>query len=89
MGGDQDPEYVFRLARHVHTEAKLRTAWYSGRMKMPEGEDAEALDYVKLGGYVEALGGLKSKTTNQRLYKRVGKEWEDITEVFHKSAFDE
>lgn len=88
MGGDQDPEYVFRLARHVHEVAKLHTAWYSGRMKMPEGDNALTLDFVKLGGYVEALGGLKSKNTNQRLYKRVGNEWQDITEVFHHSAFD-
>ena len=46
-------------------------------------------DYVKLGPYIESLGGLKSPTTNQRLYKRVGEEWQDITSVFwKKSVFD-
>ena len=47
-------------------------------------------DYVKLGPYIESLGGLKSPTTNQRLYKRVGDQWQDITSVFwKKSVFDQ
>ena len=43
-------------------------------------------DYVKLGPYIESLGGLKSPTTNQRLYKRVGDQWQDITSVFWKKS---
>ena len=39
---------------------------------------------VKLGPYIESLGGLKSPTTNQRLYKRVGDGWEDVTASFWK-----
>jgi len=77
MGGDQAPEEVCQLAAQVHG---IKTAWYSGRMNMPDGD----FDYVKLGGYKEALGGLKSPTTNQRLYKRVGEEWQDITALFWK-----
>ena len=45
-------------------------------------------DYVKLGPYIESLGGLKSPTTNQRLYKRVGDEWQDITSSFWRSNFE-
>lgn len=45
---------------------------------------AGPFDYVKLGPYIESLGGLKSPTTNQRLYKRVGDEWQDITSSFWK-----
>ena len=45
-------------------------------------------DYVKLGPYIESLGGLKSPTTNQRLYKRVGDSWEDITSVFGQKRFE-
>ena len=41
-------------------------------------------DYIKLGPYIESLGGLKSPKTNQRLYKRVGDEWQDITSSFWK-----
>ena len=52
-------------------------------------------DYIKLGPYIESLGGLKSEKTNQRLYKRVGQgtaespfKWEDITSVFWKKRFE-
>jgi anaerobic ribonucleoside-triphosphate reductase activating protein len=79
MGGDQNPAYVAQMAEHVHN-SQLKTAWYSGRVKMP-GMDSP-FDYVKIGPYIEALGGLKSEKTNQRLYKRVGEEWEDVTSSF-------
>ena len=82
MGGDQAPDEVFRLAQYVkETHPMLKTAWCSGRIKMPTNG---TLDYVKLGPYVETLGGLKSERTNQRFYKRVGDEWRDITSVFWK-----
>ena len=38
-------------------------------------KDEKAFDYVKLGPYIESLGGLKSEKTNQRLYKRATGEW--------------
>ena len=88
MGGDAEPMNVIRLANYIHElrikneELRLKTAWYSGRTNMPQ--DEKAFDYVKLGPYIEALGGLKSEKTNQRLYKRVGDEWEDITNSFWK-----
>ena len=46
---------------------------------------AAAFDYVKLGGWVEALGPLTAPATNQRLY-RVGQDgtMEDITELFRR-----
>ena len=97
MGGDQAPEEVARLAEHIKMPASLeekgegklplKTAWYSGRMMMPSAQDTP-FDYVKIGPYVEALGGLKSPKTNQRLYKRIGEEWSDITSSFWRSAFD-
>ena len=49
---------------------------------------AGPFDYIKLGPYIESLGGLKSPTTNQRLYKRVGDDWQDITSSFWRSSFD-
>jgi len=88
MGGDAEPMNVIRLANYIKSteyrvqNTDLKTAWYSGRMNMPQ--DEKAFDYVKLGPYIEALGGLKSEKTNQRLYKRVGDEWEDITNSFWK-----
>ena len=49
---------------------------------------AGPFDYIKLGPYIESLGGLKSPTTNQRLYKRVGENWEDITASFWRKTFE-
>lgn len=70
MGGDGDPHEVARLAEFLHAAYPgLRTGWYSGRTALPEGFPAAALDYLKLGPYVAALGGLKSPATNQRLYR--------------------
>ena len=90
MGGDADPEEVARWAKWIKSRKpkvkSLKTAWYSGRNAFPE--DEQAFDYVKLGPYIEALGGLKSEKTNQRLYKRVGEKWEDITAVFWRKTFE-
>ena len=88
MGGDADPAEVARWAEWVKKlkikNYELKTAWYSGRTSFPS--NPRALDYIKLGPYIEALGGLKSPTTNQRLYKRVGEQWEDITAVFWRKT---
>ena len=81
MGGDAEPEEVAKWAEWVKERA-LKTAWYSGRMNMPK--DEKAFDYVKLGPYIESLGGLKSEKTNQRIYKRVDDSWIDITSSFWK-----
>ena len=77
---------IARLAGTVRkTCPELRTAWYSGREELPEDFEATAFDYVKLGGWVEALGPLTASTTNQRLY-RVGPDgtMEDITKLFRR-----
>ena len=70
MGGDADPAeigHICRLVRSLYPGLKI--AWYSGRETLAEGFDITLLDYLKLGPYIESLGGLKSKTTNQALYK--------------------
>ena len=69
MGGDADPSEIQRLSRWIKEEyPHLKTAWYSGRESVPDGFDVKCLDYIKLGPYIESLGGLKSPTTNQALY---------------------
>ncbi|MDD3125631.1 MAG: anaerobic ribonucleoside-triphosphate reductase activating protein, partial [Candidatus Kapabacteria bacterium] len=61
---------VNRLAKYIHSEyPQLKTAWYSGRSEIHEDIEKTSFDYIKLGGYVASLGGLRSETTNQRLYK--------------------
>ena len=49
---------------------EISTSLYTGK-ELSELEPAtlQLLDYVKVGPYKEELGGLQSKTTNQRLYK--------------------
>ena len=70
MGGDAEPLLVQRLASWIKdTYPHIKTAWYSGKEALPEGFSVDVLDYLKLGPYIEPLGGLKSPDTNQILYK--------------------
>lgn len=70
MGGDAEPQEIEKLASMIKTEyPHLKTGWYSGKDHIPEGFRIEVLDFIKTGPYMEALGGLKSPETNQRLYK--------------------
>lgn len=80
MGGDAAPDEIMVLADWIRQKyPHLKTAWYSGRDNLPEGFDISVLDYLKLGPYVAELGGLKSPTTNQALYKiHAGGEFERI-----------
>lgn len=86
MGGDAEPEYVNALAEYLRREHRqLKTAWYSGRSRVPAVVRKNNFDYIKLGPYIEHLGCLKDRTTNQRLYKRAaGDDFTDITSVFWK-----
>lgn len=73
MGGDGAPQEVAALAAHLKekTSGKLKTGWYSGRSGLPQGLDPSVFDYIKLGPYIQEKGGLRSPTTNQKLYKVV------------------
>lgn len=86
MGGDAEPELVDRFAVYLRTNFPLlKTAWYTGRQQIASAIDTNHFDYIKVGPYVAELGGLKSPTTNQRLYHFVpGKEPEDMTYLFQK-----
>lgn len=83
MGGDREPEEVMRLAGRVRS-AGLKTAWYSGRQQLPDCFNADLLDFVKLGPYVESLGPLPSPDTNQRMYRIENGDMTDITACFRK-----
>lgn len=86
MGGDAEPAYINNLARYLHREhPELKVAWYSGRSHVPLTVRKADFDYIKLGPYIEHLGCLKERTTNQRLYKRAsGDDFTDITSRFWK-----
>ena len=70
MGGDIEPSEVQRLAMWIkQLYPDLKTAWYSGKSKLPEGFDIMCMDFIKLGPFIESLGGLKSPDTNQKMYR--------------------
>lgn len=68
MGGDREPWEIQRLAQFIR-EKGLKVAWYSGKQELHEDIKLANFDYVKLGPYVEELGPLTSRTTNQVMYK--------------------
>lgn len=86
MGGDAEPQYVGQLAKYLRREhPELKVAWYSGRARVPQTVRKADFDYIKVGPYIEHLGCLKERTTNQRLYKRAsGDDFKDITPRFWK-----
>lgn len=88
MGGDANPEQVWEQAAMVKqaTGGRLRTGWYSGRAVMPPPSALAHLDFVKLGPYVEALGPLRSPTTNQRFYYICAGTPHDITHKFRQTT---
>lgn len=70
MGGDAEPSEVERLARWIRKNYPgIKTAWYSGKEVVPSTFDLSTMDYIKIGPFIEALGGLKSPDTNQALYR--------------------
>lgn len=68
MGGDADPAEVSSLAGYIKNEMHLKSAWYSGAPGLSDKVEARNFNFIKVGPYQEADGGLKSETTNQRLY---------------------
>lgn len=70
----------------------IRIGWYSGRQELSKDIDIKNFNYIKLGPYIEELGGLKNPNTNQRLYEvQMSREngdpvygLMDITNVFWK-----
>jgi anaerobic ribonucleoside-triphosphate reductase activating protein len=80
FGGDYFYDEIFEFLK-IAAEHNVKTTLYSGYEINDLPTDlVKELTYLKVGAYVEELGGLDSKTTNQRLYKVDG--WEDITSIF-------
>lgn len=68
MGGDINPTEIDSIAGYIKVNFSIKTAWYSGRQELSKDINLENFDYIKLGPYIEELGPLNSKTTNQRFY---------------------
>lgn len=74
MGGDSDPRWIYTLCKVVQCmRPDIKRAWYSGRKHLPKNvlsnSKLQRYSYIKLGPYIEELGPLNSRTTNQRFYR--------------------
>ena len=92
MGGDSSPKEIDMFARCIKDLYNIKVAWYSGKQELSKDINLKWFDFVKLGPYIEELGPLNSKTTNQKMYEVVyshyedgtaGYELNDITYKFH------
>lgn len=84
MGGDSEPKRINALASFVTNHYQLKVAWYSGRQELSKDIELRNFDYIKLGPYIEELGPLSSRTTNQRFYRVEKGVLTDITNKFWK-----
>lgn len=69
MGGDSNPQDIDSLAQWLKIYFPYKVAWYSGRQELSSDINLQWFDYIKLGPYIEELGPLNSKTTNQKFYQ--------------------
>lgn len=83
MGGDSNPEEISKLAKYIKNTTNLTVGWYSGRQELSDKIDLKNFNFIKLGPYIEALGPLDKKGSNQKLYS-VTEDLQllDITEKF-------
>ena len=65
FGGEWQKEQLIKLLRIARSH-NLKTCLYSGEKGIPEDIEMH-LTYLKLGPWIESLGGLESIHTNQRI----------------------
>lgn len=87
MGGDNNPQEVYELAKWVKNNTELKVGWYSG-MHLRNDIPLEHFDYIKTGPYKKELGGLDSITTNQRFYEVKNKYAYHSDEIMYKYLED-
>lgn len=91
MGGDQNMKELSELSQMIKEDYKMKVCIYSGEEVLDKFFHLMItgyLDYIKIGRYDKNLGGLNSKTTNQRMYVCKGEVprlvYQDITKHFQK-----
>lgn len=69
MGGDQN-EYDLIECLNKIKQRKLKTCLYTGKddINSIKEEILQNLDYIKIGRYIDSLGGLDCKETNQKMF---------------------
>jgi len=84
MGGDQEMEDLIELLKKIKRKG-LKTALYTGADDISVVSSAlPYLNFIKIGSYKENLGGLNSKTTNQKFYEVIENNLIDKTYLFQK-----
>ena len=96
MGEGNDPKSLKDDILHIKEKyPSIKIGLYSGSTDVDDFY-WDNLNYIKLGPYIEELGPLNKKTTNQRLCSKVNanksikindhcrNQWEDITSKFWK-----
>jgi len=81
LGGDKSTDVNNTLSYIKEHYKHLKIGLYSGNSSV-SNMTKDLLDYVKVGCYIDELGGLDKKTTNQRMFKKIDDEWIDITSRF-------
>jgi len=67
--GEGNDKKCLKSLLELCKENNLRTCIYSGKDNFDLTEFLGILDYLKLGPYIEELGGLDKPSTNQRFYE--------------------
>ena len=86
MGGDQNIVELKELLMIVKDTYKLKTCIYSGNDNLNTFSDLLGyIDYLKIGRYIEEVGGLGRESTNQRFYgvsHNGNNNFTDLTKLF-------
>ena len=84
-GGEWQLERLLELIE-IAKEYNLKVCLYTGlELEKVDKKLINSLDYLKVGPYIEKLGGLNKKTTNQKMYKIENGKLIDITNKFYQS----
>lgn len=87
MGGDQNLSELTELLIKIKKIYGLKTCVYSGNDDISIFNNiVKYLDYLKIGRYIEELGGLNKDTTNQKFYAVCDSKLKDITSRFKSSS---
>ena len=86
LGEGQDKETLEKILHFTHNRG-FKTCLYTYRSNLTDiiNDYCPYLDYIKTGEYIENLGGLDSKNTNQRFYEIKDNLAIDITNKFKKN----
>ena len=78
---------LIQIAKNHNLKVCLYTGLILDEIKATKPKLLEVLDYIKVGRYIEELGGLYKKTTNQKFFKieNGGKNLIDWTGKFFQS----